>query len=338
MFPSRGSARSAGSRRSRARSATWSCAERSSRRTAATPTCRARCTRCRSRIAASERRAGRRHARAACSDIGSSASRTPRAFEDASRVSLGDVGRGAARGGVAAGAGRLAIAADGDADGVGRRRQRIRSRRSVRVAPGGREQVAFYLAVGPERDGAEATGGVLRRRGWRELLSSTRDALQSLEQSTGNEAMDRLINRNLLFAYFYARRPRARRRAVLSRSHARAVERPRRDGARLGSADVDDSRGATRRSVARARAVAPHVRAARLRAGPRRALSRRHAVRAGLRARGRRELSDRDRSLHPRHGRRSRRRRAGARRHAVSRAPKISTRGATSAFRSTPPR
>ncbi|HZW73542.1 MAG TPA: hypothetical protein VFF43_08330, partial [Caldimonas sp.] len=38
---------------------------------------------------------------------------------------------------------------------------------------------------------------------WRELLSATRDALQSLEQSSGNEAMDRLINRNLLFAYFY---------------------------------------------------------------------------------------------------------------------------------------
>jgi hypothetical protein len=36
------------------------------------------------------------------------------------------------------------------------------------------------------------------------LLSATRDALQSLEQSSGNETMDRLINRNLLFAYFYA--------------------------------------------------------------------------------------------------------------------------------------
>jgi hypothetical protein len=36
------------------------------------------------------------------------------------------------------------------------------------------------------------------------LLSGTRDALQALEQSTGAEAIDRLINRNLLFAYFYA--------------------------------------------------------------------------------------------------------------------------------------
>jgi len=45
---------------------------------------------------------------------------------------------------------------------------------------------------------------VLRRRGWRDLLSSTRDALQSLQQTATNEAMDRLVNRNLLFAYFYA--------------------------------------------------------------------------------------------------------------------------------------
>jgi hypothetical protein len=64
--------------------------------------------------------------------------------------------------------------------------------------------VAFFIAVGPERDGAESTAIVLRRRGWRELLAATRDALQSLEQTSGDEAIDRLINRNLLFAYFYA--------------------------------------------------------------------------------------------------------------------------------------
>ena len=42
-----------------------------------------------------------------------------------------------------------------------------------------------------------------RRRGWRDLLTSTREALRSLEQSTGSDAIDRLVNRNLLFAYFY---------------------------------------------------------------------------------------------------------------------------------------
>jgi hypothetical protein len=69
---------------------------------------------------------------------------------------------------------------------------------------GGNAHLAFYLAAGPERDGAEATVSVLRRRGWRSLLAGTRDALQQLEQSTGSEGVDRLINRNLLFAYFYA--------------------------------------------------------------------------------------------------------------------------------------
>src|SRR5207248_2645162 len=97
----------------------------------------------------------------------------------------------------------VAVTADGEtAASVGG--QHYALRRSITLPSRGREQVAFFLAVGPERDGAEATAGVLRRRGWRELLSSTRDALQSLEQSTGHEAIDRLINRNLLFAYFYA--------------------------------------------------------------------------------------------------------------------------------------
>jgi hypothetical protein len=89
-------------------------------------------------------------------------------------------------------------AAEVAADGA-----RYSLRRVVDVPAGDRVQVAFYLAVGPERDGAEATARVLRRRGWRDLLASTRDALQALEQSSGSEPMDRLINRNLLFAYFY---------------------------------------------------------------------------------------------------------------------------------------
>jgi hypothetical protein len=75
--------------------------------------------------------------------------------------------------------------------------------RALDVASGASAHAAFYLAAGPERDGAEATAAVLRRRGWRALLAGTRDALQQLEQSTGADAIDRLINRNLLFAYFY---------------------------------------------------------------------------------------------------------------------------------------
>jgi hypothetical protein len=76
--------------------------------------------------------------------------------------------------------------------------------RVVRVAAGAREHISFYIAVGPERDGAEAAVRVLRRRGWRDLLTSTREALQTLQQTAINEAMDHLVNRNLLFAYFYS--------------------------------------------------------------------------------------------------------------------------------------
>jgi hypothetical protein len=36
------------------------------------------------------------------------------------------------------------------------------------------------------------------------LLEATRDALQSLQQTATTDAMDRLVNRNLLFAYFYS--------------------------------------------------------------------------------------------------------------------------------------
>ena len=131
--------------------------------------------------------------------------RTARVFDDASRVvpSADEVVvlEGAALPGMVA----LAIGADGPV--------RVDSsvdpssfalHREVRIGAGEREHVAFYIAAGPERDGAEATVAVMRRRGWRDLLTVTRDALQALEQSTGNEGIDRLVNRNLLFAYFYA--------------------------------------------------------------------------------------------------------------------------------------
>jgi hypothetical protein len=128
--------------------------------------------------------------------------RTPRHFEDAPRVSLGASGAVLLEGSSLPGLASVALLADADAEtSVDENRYEIR--RTLTLAAGAREQMAFYLAVGPERDGAEATATVLRRRGWRDLLSATRDALQSLEQSTGHEAVDRLINRNLLFAYFY---------------------------------------------------------------------------------------------------------------------------------------
>jgi len=132
--------------------------------------------------------------------------RTARPFEDAHHVLRGgDQGvlvlEGAARPGLAA----LAIGADGEAqlesgDGPS---PSFSIARELRVEPGERGSAAFYLAAGPERDGAEATVAVMRRRGWAELLRGTRDALAALEQTTGSDALDRLVNRNLLFAYFY---------------------------------------------------------------------------------------------------------------------------------------
>lgn len=130
--------------------------------------------------------------------------RTERPFEDAHHLKAveGDVVLG---GRAAAGMVSIAIGADdatqvrvdgGDSPGY-------TIERTVTAPAGGRAQLAFYLAAGPEPDGARASMAVLRRRGWKDLLRDTRDALQSLEQTTGDEQLDRLINRNLLFAYFF---------------------------------------------------------------------------------------------------------------------------------------
>jgi hypothetical protein len=131
--------------------------------------------------------------------------RTERAFDTAHRVQEveGDVILG---GREAAGMVSIAIGADEssrvrveEAEGA----PRFVIERSISAPAGGRAQLAFYLAAGPEPDGARASMAVLRRRGWKDLLRDTRDALQSLEQTTGHESLDGLINRNLLFAYFY---------------------------------------------------------------------------------------------------------------------------------------
>lgn len=132
--------------------------------------------------------------------------RSARAFEDAHRVRAGDDGVIVLEGAALPGPVAFALGADSD-DAlveVGEGEQpRFAVRRRVTVERGTTRQAAFYLAAGPERDGAQATVAAMRRRGWRELLTSTREALRNLEQSTGNAAIDRLVNRNLLFAYFY---------------------------------------------------------------------------------------------------------------------------------------
>ncbi|HET9455440.1 MAG TPA: hypothetical protein VFO66_14245 [Gemmatimonadaceae bacterium] len=99
----------------------------------------------------------------------------------------------------------IAIGADeqGNATAQGGEHPTYRFERALTVPAQGAAQCAVYLAAGPEPDGARASMAVLRRRGWKELLRETRDAIQSLEQTTGHDTLDRLINRNLLFAYFY---------------------------------------------------------------------------------------------------------------------------------------
>jgi hypothetical protein len=106
--------------------------------------------------------------------------------------------------GITPGLAALALAADGDAsvtdDGAGS----VVLTRTVIMSPGARAELAFYIAAGPERDGAIATSAAMRRRGWQSLLEATRDALSALQQKTGSESIDRLVNQNLLFAYFFA--------------------------------------------------------------------------------------------------------------------------------------
>ena len=132
--------------------------------------------------------------------------RSARAADDAHRVIEADehvvVLEGSAQPGFAA----LAIAADGDARLTvqGGRAPGFALGRDIEVSAGAAGGVAFFIAAGPERDGAEATVASMRRRGSRELLTITREALQRMEQTVGHDGMDRLINRNLLFSYFYA--------------------------------------------------------------------------------------------------------------------------------------
>src|SRR5688572_9103667 len=74
--------------------------------------------------------------------------------------------------------------------------------RLVSLEPGASHDASFHIAAGPERDGASAMLGVMRRRGARALIDATRTALRQMEPSTGNAAADRLIARHVFFSYF----------------------------------------------------------------------------------------------------------------------------------------
>ena len=77
-------------------------------------------------------------------------------------------------------------------------------RREISVAPGGRVETAVYGSVAPERDGACAMVETMRARGWRQLSEETRKAIGALEQATGTPAIDRFVNRHIIFTYFYS--------------------------------------------------------------------------------------------------------------------------------------
>jgi hypothetical protein len=131
--------------------------------------------------------------------------RSARTFDDAHRVTVGERGVVVLDGAAIPAHAALAVGGDGECtvqvtDGDS---PRWSLTREITLGPGERLEEAFYIGAGPERDGAEATVAVMRRRGWKELLRITTDTLRSFEQSIGNDALDRLINRNLLLAYFY---------------------------------------------------------------------------------------------------------------------------------------
>ncbi len=74
--------------------------------------------------------------------------------------------------------------------------------RETLLAKGQSHEANFYIAAGPERDGAIAMLGVMKRRGSSALIEATRDALREMEPGTGSASVDRLVARHLFFAYF----------------------------------------------------------------------------------------------------------------------------------------
>jgi hypothetical protein len=129
--------------------------------------------------------------------------RTPRAIPGAHLAFETGNGEVVLEGDDAPGFASLALAGDeGTAAAVTGSRYALTRQRVVKG--GQREDTAFYIGAGPERDGALATVAVLRQRGWKNLLTGTRETLRVFDQATGIDWIDSLITRHLLFAYFYS--------------------------------------------------------------------------------------------------------------------------------------
>ncbi|MEW6662483.1 MAG: glycoside hydrolase family 125 protein [Bacillota bacterium] len=72
------------------------------------------------------------------------------------------------------------------------------------IAPGDTKELTLITAANAEGDGAATTLVHLRRLGWRSLRSSTEEWLAVRQLTTGDPALDRLLNKNLLFNHFFA--------------------------------------------------------------------------------------------------------------------------------------
>ena len=129
--------------------------------------------------------------------------RTARALGDAHRMAAVD-GAAVLDGADAPGYLALAIGGDGAKAEVNESASTFRLAIEMTVPAAQNSESAFYIAAGPERDGALATLGVMRRRGWQSLLGATRAALREMEPVTGAASADRLIARSMFFAFFCA--------------------------------------------------------------------------------------------------------------------------------------
>jgi hypothetical protein len=96
------------------------------------------------------------------------------------------------------------LAAGAQLEGAAGEALRFEIGRTVRIAPGRRAVIAFFLGLGAERDGALATAQALRRLGAEVLLKETRLELSKITRKVRDPALGAILNRNLLFSYFFS--------------------------------------------------------------------------------------------------------------------------------------
>lgn len=80
----------------------------------------------------------------------------------------------------------------------------FQSSKSFALAPGEERSAFLYVAVNLESDGASTTTIDLRRRGYEDLKASTLNWLAGRRLKDDDPVLEELMNRNLLFCYYYA--------------------------------------------------------------------------------------------------------------------------------------